>query len=246
MSSPLSTSQVTKSVQDDKLAELKANLINMVNVAIDSFTKEGLVGLAKGKSTNLEPSSTGLSLSSSASHAPPPSQTASVPAPASPASTPEPLAAAMTPVLSSPIRTTSKSDGDALASYIMSALLFMPDLDDCLKAICCQVQGILVGSGLAFLQLSNIGLLKDEKVAVMRMADSFKLFCMILQISTHLALCHPDTVEDIKDITTATLISMQTQLCAHNEQWMTCALPMEALPAFHAMEGLMFMVQDCE
>jgi len=244
MSSPPSTSPVAESVQDDtddKLAELKANLINMVNAAINSFTKEGLIGSAKGKSTNLEPSSTGSSSSSSASHAPLPSQTASAPAPASPASAPEPPAAATTPVLSSPIPTASESDGDALASYIVSASPFAPDLDDRLKAIRRQVQGILVGSGLAFLQSSNIGLLKDEKAAVVRMADSFKLFRMILQISARLALHHPDTTEDIEDIATAALVGMQTQLCACDKQWMTCALP-----AFHVMEGSTFMVQDRE
>jgi hypothetical protein len=124
------------------------------------------------------------------------------------------------------------------------ALPFTPDLDDCLKAICCQVQGIPVGNGLAFPQSSNISLSKDKKVAVAWMADSFKLFHMILQISACMALHHPDATEDINNIVTATLVSMQMQLHAHNKQWMTHTLPTEALPAFHTMEGSVIMVQD--
>jgi len=247
MNSPLSTSPVAKSVQDDsdaELAELKANLINMVSVAIDSLTREGLIGSANGKATCLELIPTGLSSSSLASHVPLPLQITSAPAPVAPAPNPEPLVAATTPILSPPTPTTSEGDGDALASYITSASPFGPDLDDRLKAVRRQVQGITVGSGLAFPQLSNIGLSKDEKTAIAWMADSFKLFCMILQLSTHLALRHLDAAEDIKDITTAALVGMRTQLRARDKQWMTKALPSEALPTFRAMEGSTLMAQD--
>ncbi len=249
MSSPPSTSLVTESIQDNmdnKLAELRANIINMVNTAIDSFTKEGLIGSAKGKSPNLEPTPSGSPSSSSASHTPLPSHITSTPAPDSPAPTSKPTPAATTPISSPPNPTSSKSKGNALASYIASASPFTPDLDNHLKAVQHQVQGIPVGNRITFPQSSNIGLSKDKKATIAQMVDSFKLFHTILQISTCLALRHPDAMEEIKDIPTTTLIGMWTQLHAHNEQWMTCALPAEALPAFHAMEGSTLMVQDHE
>lgn len=71
-----------------------------------------------------------------------------------------------------------------------------------------------VGNSITFLQSSNIRLTKDKKAAITCMQDLSKLFCTILQVTAHMVLCFPKAAEEIKDITTITLMGMHTLLCA--------------------------------
>lgn len=248
---------------DFKLEELRTQLLNIVDAAISSFAKDGHVGSATGTA----PGPSSSSSSGTNPSAPLPHSVASQPAAISPATTPTTatvatvtaatpaptLVSAPAPAAPQPIHSPAlvethsnapDSDGDALATYISSASPFAADLDSRLKVIRRQVQAVPVGNGVTFPQSSNIGLTKDEKTAVARMQDSFKLFRTILQVTARMALRFPEAAEEIEDIATVALVGMRTLLRARDETWMSRALPPEALPAFRALEGSSVMAQD--
>lgn len=237
-SSPLSSSPVegihsAEGVSEERLAEFKAGILEMVSAALANLGKESGSGSATGRPKASGGTSSGSTTTRPPPQAPLPRAAVEGTADSFPATPPQSTAAPLV-------------DGSAVAAYIAAASPFAPDLDDRLRAARRQVQGFTVGDGVNFPSSSNIGLSKEEKAAVTHMQESFKIFRTILQLCARMAIRFPEAAEDIEDIAAAALVGMRTQLRARDDAWMRKALPAEALPAFRAFEGSSILGQDKE
>jgi hypothetical protein len=105
------------------------------------------------------------------------------------------------------------------------------------KSIQKGVGSVAIAGSVSFPTLSNIGLSKEDKAMVALMHNTFKIFKVVLQMTTSAAEIFPEATNTFKDIGVTTLTGMQTQLQAHNQVWMQKALPTEALPAWHGLES---------
>jgi hypothetical protein len=114
------------------------------------------------------------------------------------------------------------------------------------KMICKSVSGVPAAAGVLFPSSSNVGLSKDEKAIVTAHHEMFKTFKVIVQLCVMALEQFPEAAEALEDIAYTGLAGMRAQIRACDNMWMKKALPLEALPAWHALESSTISIVERE